>query len=912
MTLVLEMQSDQAPIPSPVLAQMQAILSKDAQADRIALVWPEPIEPAEYVRQISDTALRFVYCPSELAIRERLVRHDLIGHEGGRERLVLLSPFDETRLAKDVLARLWGHEPKRISPWRTLEQLLHVHQIDPRLTGKEYRWIAECLVSTYDRYKARIQFGEVLDFEKAWRALALGLLDFSGETVDLDALLEWSRIAGAADAVAAMPDAVKEHLGDWLEPRLGEQTRLVQSLWLEGHAGDMLAIGLVCFLLYRTGQKSSQALFQARGRLTERFLGADRIEDSTLRAFGITAASYVERALRRREYGEQRSDLNAALSFAEQLLASLDLMPLSVESDLLPGGFGLRLDRFATALNRSIGGKSMNTSLDALVALKRHELAKVRKDQLRTAELAMRICQWLQTDEAEPATANAEIRDYVDSGGYLDWARSRLWAGDEHEALSGVYKQLTNKVSERRERLNQRFSRHLPAIARGDELGETALPVERALNELVAPLAKQQPVLVLVLDGMSQAVYRELTNDLSRYSWVELQREGDRGPGCLLAALPTITRISRYSLLAGSLGEGSSGDEKKAFVSHPALKTLSSTKFPPLLFHKSDLQQTGSGALADQVREVIADHKHRIVGAVINAVDDQLSSGAQLSVNWSVESIGLLRQILEAARDSGRLVIFTSDHGHVLDHDMQFTKAPTDAERFKDATATAGSGEVVVEGKRVLLAGRKVILPWSERIRYTPKKMGYHGGGTPQEVVIPFGVYRSAGETDPVEGWREVPRQKPAWWSLEAAEGTLAEDVREPPVKVRKMSKQDHRTLDLFAEAAQSTAPLDASADWISALFASPRYAQMKLRVGRAKLAEDQVRRLLVLLEDGGGRQMTGALVQALGIPSIRMNGFLAGVQKLLNVDGYPVLSIDRVTRTVKLNVESLKTQFEL
>lgn len=70
MTLVLEMQSDQAPIPSPVLAQMQAILSKDAQADRIALVWPEPIEPAESVRQISDTAMRFVYCPSELAMRE--------------------------------------------------------------------------------------------------------------------------------------------------------------------------------------------------------------------------------------------------------------------------------------------------------------------------------------------------------------------------------------------------------------------------------------------------------------------------------------------------------------------------------------------------------------------------------------------------------------------------------------------------------------------------------------------------------------------------------------------------------------------------------------------------------------------------------------------------------------------------
>jgi hypothetical protein len=57
---------------------------------------------------------------------------------------------------------------------------------------------------------------------------------------------------------------------------------------------------------------------------------------------------------------------------------------------------------------------------------------------------------------------------------------------------------------------------------------------------------------------------------------------------------------------------------------------------------------------------------------------------------------------------------------------------------------------------------------------------------------------------------------------------------------------------------------------------------------------------------------MVEVLVQALVIPSIRINGFLAGAQKLLNVDGYPVLSIDRTTKTVKLNVESLKTQFEI
>ncbi len=447
-------------------------------------------------------------------------------------------------------------------------------------------------------------------------------------------------------------------------------------------------------------------------------------------------------------------------------------------------------------------------------------------------------------------------------------------------------------------------------MARGDRIGDAVFPVETALDELVGPLSKQQPTLLLVLDGMSLAVYRELADDLLRHNWVELQRDGINGPGCLLATLPTITKISRYSLLAGATGEGNSADEKKAFASHQALK--SSTKFPPKLFHKGDLQQSGSGALAANVREIIAGREHRIVGAVINAVDDQLSSGAQLAVNWSVQSVSLLGQILEAARESGRLVIFTSDHGHVLDHDMRYTKTSSDAERSKQATEGERSGEIMVEGGRVVQPGQQVILPWSEKIRYAPKKMGYHGGGSPQEVIIPIGVYRNAGETDPVEGWHEVPHQEPSWWQLETVKAGVAEEVLKPRVKVTRKSKQDEHTIDLFAQPGPPTLQLDSDGDWIARLFTSPVYAQMKSRVGRVIIAEEQLERMLRLLAERGGQQMLRALVQALGIPAIRINGFLAGAQKLLNVDGYPVLSIDRTTKTVTLNIESLKTQFEL
>ncbi len=891
-------------IPGPVMAQMQAILERDPQADRIALVWPEPLDPAETMQQVSGTPLRIVYCPSELAMRERVVTH-----EGGDTRLVMLTPFDETRLAKDLLARLWGHEPKRISPWRTLEQLLHVKQIDPRLTGKPYRWIAEALVSSYDRYRSEIPFGEVLGFDEAWRALALGLLGYRSESLDIESLLSWSRGEGVSDAVAALPEEMMAHLGEWLEPRLGRQAPLVHSLWRAGHAAEMLPIGLVCSLLYRDGEKPSQEIFQARGRLAERFLGGAKIGAPSLKAFGESASSYVDGYLK----GHPYSDLGVAFSHAEQILASLDLMPLAVASDLFPAAFTLRLDRFAKALKRSIGGKAVQETRDALAALQRHRLAGVRQDQVRTAELAVRACAWLQTDGGEGKNARAEIEDYIRSGGYLDWARSRIWSGDEHEAVSQAYRQLAGKLLKRRERINQRFSRHLPAVARGDRIGAGILPVERALDERVAPLARQQPVLLLVLDGMSQAVYRELSDDLLRHSWVELQQEAGTGPGCLLAALPTITRVSRYALLAGALGEGTSADEKRAFAGHPALKSLASTRFPPRLFHKADLQQPGSGALAGSVREVIAGREHRIVGAVINAVDDQLGSGAQLSVSWSIESVSLLRQLLEAAREAGRLVIVTSDHGHVLDHDMRLIKAATDAERFKPATERVAAGEMLVEGARVVQPGGKVILPWSEKIRYTAKKMGYHGGGTPQEMVIPLGVYRNAGETDPIEGWHEVPRQEPDWWRLDARpERTPEARPVTPPPGRGKRPKPDEHTPDLFEQAGKGAAAPGDGDDCLQALFRSPVYGQMKARAGRVVIGEEKLQQLLRVLVEGGGQQMTGALVQALGIPSIRLNGFLAGAQKLLNVDGYPILSIDRPSRTVKLNIGSLKQQFEL
>jgi hypothetical protein len=297
---------------------------------------------------------------------------------------------------------------------------------------------------------------------------------------------------------------------------------------------------------------------------------------------------------------------------------------------------------------------------------------------------------------------------------------------------------------------------------------------------------------------------------------------------------------------------------------------------------------------------------------VINAIDDQLSSNAQLSVEWRVTAIRVLHQVLEAARESGRIVILTSDHGHVLDHDMKYRKTDFDTERFKPGHAAVESGEVLVEGARVVQSDNRAVLAWSETLRYAMPKMGYHGGGSLQEVVIPVGVFRDAGDTAEVEGWREVPRQYPSWWHFGEVTG-VAEPIAKQSVPRKRPTqrKKEGATGDLF-DSAPAEKPSAKHADWIGQLLESPVYAQMKARAGRSAVADDALQSLLRALEAKGGQQMLSSLAQSIGMPAIRMNGFLAGAQKLLNVDGYAVLTVDRSSKTVKLNMESLRAQFEL
>ena len=160
-----------------------------------------------------------------------------------------------------------------------------------------------------------------------------------------------------------------------------------------------------------------------------------------------------------------------------------------------------------------------------------------------------------------------------------------------------------------------------------------------------------------------------------------------------------------------------------------------------MLFHKATLQESEDAVLAADVRREIGSAHRKIVGVVINAVDDNLLKGGQIDMRWSRDEIKVLPALLHEARMARRLVVLVSDHGHVLDCQTQ-ARPGEGGERWRVASGEPAADELLIQGPRVAVEGHRLIAPWSERVRYGMMKNGYHGGLTPQEMVVPIIVLK--------------------------------------------------------------------------------------------------------------------------------------------------------------------------
>ena len=81
---------------------------------------------------------------------------------------------------------------------------------------------------------------------------------------------------------------------------------------------------------------------------------------------------------------------------------------------------------------------------------------------------------------------------------------------------------------------------------------------------------------------------------------------------------------------------------------------------------------------------------------------------------------------------------------------------------------------------------------------------------------------------------------------------------------------------------------------------------------GRKPPEDELVGKLILALDTHGGKLTSPALAVKVGVPAFRLPGTLAVVQRVLNVEGYSILTKDEASDSVELNRDLLFTQFEI
>ncbi len=442
------------------------------------------------------------------------------------------------------------------------------------------------------------------------------------------------------------------------------------------------------------------------------------------------------------------------------------------------------------------------------------------------------------------------------------------------------------------------------------------LHLEHLMAQVVLPLARTTPALFLVLDGMSVGVGHEVMGDIlgrATDGWAEALLPGQPRRAGALAVLPTLTDISRTSLLCGELRTGGQDVEQKGHQALALAHGLRSAR----LFHKKPLDSTRPGyALAGDVGAAIDDVDGQpLVTCILNTIDDALDRSDPSGTEWGADAVRHLEPLLTRARRAGRTVVLTADHGHIVER-REGTMHPYPAissGRSREAIGDFGDGEVLVTGRRVLETGGRAILAVDERLPYGPLKAGYHGGAAPAEAVVPVTVLVN-GAVPPGTALELALPQEPNWWHAPltttpivlpaAVSGFTRRAAQEPPTLFDDVPNEADPAPTAAASSEHPTT---------LAVLASGTYRDQRAVSGRVSVTDAQVGSPLnALLLSPAGRLPAAQASVALGVVAVALRGALPHVQRLLNVEGYGVLTVDVDGSTLLLDKDLLRDQFEV
>ena len=548
------------PTETQIRAQVKEVLDKPRSSNVIGIRAPIGAVTGESL-QLGGREISLARCESVLAARAALTNIP------DDSQVVLLTPLSDAELGADLLARFVNQKLYAIQPWLLVRGRFKARHVDSRLVQR-YPWAAELLLEVEPATGYAPVPSGFLEADGVWQVLFETLLGMPRGARDAQAVLEWSANETTRQRAFQIKPEILSGLSEAIEDGGGMLARRMFDFAIgsEGHLA--VAVGLVARVVYGDAARADENTSKAAGRL-EAKLGDTELSDSLALAWAEAAEALVRRRL---NTGDMKGT-NQILSQADSLLGTLNARDFAHKSDAMLLGFEQRLERFGQALQRFAKGKTKRVPqplVSAATQVDSHLLGTVEPhhDKAAQVRMAMRLARWLamqrEAGETSAGSLVAAATEYRRHGGFVDWARGQIWDGDRRNELGAGYKELWGQLRHLRERQNARFGE---LLANWTALGSSdtgIIPVEDALERVVSPLAKEQPVLLVVVDGMSMAVFREVETDLSNQGWIQVDRVKQTIRVPVIAALPTVTQVSRASLLAGKLTVGPSAAEKKS------------------------------------------------------------------------------------------------------------------------------------------------------------------------------------------------------------------------------------------------------------------------------------------------------------------------------------------------------------
>lgn len=831
-----------------------------------------------------------VPCPSVLAIWEAIDTRNTDGWT------VVLTDVDDDELGDTVLAHLLDGRLITPDPWDALRGNFSATTIEPALyRGVDNdRAVANGLLTVLSPDSYTPAPGGVLTRDHAMTTLArdvFGIVKGKGVEVDSLAILEWTRSTETPANLSDLRTRGGADLFDataaWLGSRAGLLAGPLAALLNTGRISELVPLGVVAGLFCQDDNAHDKALGMFLGRY-----GLTNLTPAALQAWYTSARGLVTTALK---------DPNAVLQTAASIASDLGIGSAAAASDLLPQGLDARITLLAEALTDALPHPAPADLDVALITTAAHariesQWAEVNRHFLSadspTVDAfggAVRLSRWLAAP-VSAATGLAEATDfYVTRDSWVDTALTKARRGAERPTAAAALRAVIDTVLARRARHDLVF-----ACALSDAPKPLVPLVENVLRDVVMPIARQTPTLLLVIDALSLAAANDLVTAIQQDGWTEVSADGRRGSA--LAVLPTLTQRSRCSLLCGELREGADDVERKGFLAlirEGHLEATGGGADP--IFHKKALDAIPAGAsLATDVTNALADTDHRrLVAVVLNYVDDTLHHTDPGGTDWTIKTIRHLRELLRAARSAGRAVVITSDHGHLIDYGTgaKADRANTYGQRAHgDFAHVDPDREVVLEGPRVLTDTHRVVLAVDPDIRYGARNAGYHGGAAPAEAIVPVLAF-VAGQ---LPAWaNQVAATEPSWWH--AGMPTTIQALK---------TKPDNPSL-FDAEEPPRANPLPAK------VIGSKIYSVQRKLAGRIVITDIQIKTLLAELLGAGARELTLAkAATALGVATAGVNGALMQAKRVLDVEGYEVLIVGG--GVVRLDEAALREQFRV